>query len=118
MNLTKKSTRKARFYLCTLLVLLVGVVYAQSPKTAPKSRPNIIVFLIDDMGWQDTSLPFWTKPTAFNKRYHTPNMERLAKEGMQFTNAYATPGLHTYTGQLAHGNEYHKSQDYQLDFAN
>ncbi len=56
-----------------------------------KKPPNIIVFLVDDMGWQDTSLPFWDKETAFNKRYHTPNMERLAKEGMKFTQAYATP---------------------------
>lgn len=53
-------------------------------------RPNIIVFLVDDMGWQDTSVPFWNKETIFNKRYHTPNMERLALEGMKFTNAYAT----------------------------
>jgi arylsulfatase A-like enzyme len=43
------------------------------------------------MGWQDTSVPFWTKSTDFNKRYHTPNMERLAREGMKFTNAYAMP---------------------------
>lgn len=56
-----------------------------------KSQPNIIVFLVDDMGWQDTSVPFWTKVTEFNKRYHTPNMERLAREGMKFTNAYAMP---------------------------
>lgn len=56
-----------------------------------KSRPNVIVFLVDDMGWQDTSVPFWTKVTDFNKRYHTPGMERLASEGMKFTNAYAMP---------------------------
>lgn len=55
------------------------------------SRPNIIVFLVDDMGWQDCSLPFWAEETTLNKRYHTPNMERLAREGMKFTNAYATP---------------------------
>ncbi|MBV7440416.1 sulfatase [Weeksellaceae bacterium TAE3-ERU29] len=52
-------------------------------------KPNIIVFLVDDMGWQDTSLPFWEKITKLNKKYHTPNMERLAQEGMMFTNAYA-----------------------------
>lgn len=56
-----------------------------------QNKPNIIVFLVDDMGWQDTSVPFWTKTTPLNQRYHTPNMERLAKEGMKFTNAYATP---------------------------
>jgi arylsulfatase A-like enzyme len=53
--------------------------------------PNIIVFLVDDMGWQDTSVPFWTEETMFNRRYHTPSMERLASEGMKFTQAYATP---------------------------
>ncbi len=54
-------------------------------------KPNIVVFLVDDMGWQDTSVPFWDKKTPFNDRYNTPNMERLAKEGMKFTQAYATP---------------------------
>lgn len=53
-------------------------------------RPNIILFFVDDLGWQDTSVPFWDKPTHFNNRYHTPNMERLAREGMKFTQAYAT----------------------------
>lgn len=54
-------------------------------------RPNIIFFLADDMGWQDTSLPFWDQPTPQNARYRTPNMERLAQRGMMFTNAYACP---------------------------
>ena len=55
------------------------------------SKPNIIMFLVDDMGWQDTSVPFWNKITKLNKKYVTPNMERLAREGMKFTQAYATP---------------------------
>ena len=45
-------------------------------------RPNIILFMVDDMGWQDTSLPFWTQKTHYNELYETPNMERLAKQGM------------------------------------
>lgn len=53
-------------------------------------RPNIILFMVDDMGWQDTSLPFWTQKTFYNERYHTPNMERLAAQGMMFTQAYAS----------------------------
>lgn len=53
-------------------------------------RPNIILFMVDDMGWQDTSLPFWTQKTPYNEVYETPNMERLAKQGMMFTEAYAS----------------------------
>ncbi|MFV0540210.1 MAG: sulfatase [Aestuariibaculum sp.] len=62
-----------------------------SKKSEIQTAPNIVLFLVDDMGWQDTSVPFWTEVTPFNKRYNTPNMERLAKEGMKFTQAYATP---------------------------
>lgn len=52
-------------------------------------RPNIILFMVDDMGWQDTSLPFWSERTANNLKYETPNMEALAAKGMKFTQAYA-----------------------------
>lgn len=54
-----------------------------------QKHPNIIMFLVDDMGWQDTSLPFWTQRTHYNNIYETPNMERLAAQGMMFTQAYA-----------------------------
>lgn len=53
--------------------------------------PNIILFFVDDLGWQDTSVPFWDKKTKWNNQYQTPNMERLAAQGMKFTQAYATP---------------------------
>lgn len=59
-----------------------------SPDT--EQRPNIIFFLVDDMGWQDTSVPFWTQKTGYNEIYETPNMERLAANGMLFTQAYAS----------------------------
>ena len=36
---------------------------------AQEKRPNIILFLVDDMGWQDTSVPFWKEKTEFNKLY-------------------------------------------------
>ncbi len=62
---------------------------ATDPALAQKQQPNIIFFLVDDMGWQDTSVPFWDSVTPANKKFHTPNMEQLAKEGMKFTNAYA-----------------------------
>lgn len=60
-----------------------------------KPRPNIVVFLVDDMGLMDTSVPFLTdkqgKPEKFplNKWYRTPSMENLAKNGIRFSNFYA-----------------------------
>ena len=61
----------------------------KQPSAEEQKRPNIILFMVDDMGWQDTSLPFWTQKTPYNEAYETPNMERLAKQGMMFTQAYA-----------------------------
>jgi arylsulfatase A-like enzyme len=71
--------------------LALGVTVAGpagSPATADK--PNSVFFLVDDMGWQETSVPFYTEVTALNRRYRTPNMERLAAEGMKFTQAFAS----------------------------
>ena len=60
-----------------------------SSALAPAARPpNILLFLVDDMGWQDTSVPFHTEVTPFNRRYRTPAMARLAASGMKFTQAY------------------------------
>jgi arylsulfatase A-like enzyme len=53
------------------------------------ARPNILVFLVDDLGWQDLSEPFGARRSPFNDRYRTPNVERLAREGVKFTQAYA-----------------------------
>ncbi|MEM9235996.1 MAG: sulfatase [Verrucomicrobiota bacterium] len=58
-------------------------------------KPNILVFLVDDMGLMDTSVSFLTdgKGTPqvhpLNKFYRTPNMESLAGRGMRFEQFYA-----------------------------
>lgn len=68
----------------------LAIAKAVAQHIHPKAkRPNIVLFLVDDMGWQDTSVPFHTEVTEFNRRYHTPHMEQLAKAGMKFTQAYA-----------------------------
>ncbi|MEA1951200.1 MAG: sulfatase, partial [Planctomycetota bacterium] len=52
--------------------------------TAAESRPNIVLFLVDDMGWIDCE--------AYGSRYYeSPSMNRLAKQAMRFTDAYAVP---------------------------
>ena len=61
-----------------------------TPTEAAPSRPNLVFFLVDDLGWQETSVPFHTETPELNRRYRTLNMERLAAEGMKFTQAYAS----------------------------
>ena len=73
--------------------LLVSVTTASVAEDAP--RPNIMVFLVDDMGVMDTSVPFLTdengKPKRYplNDYYRTPSMQRLAEQGIRFNNFYA-----------------------------
>ena len=69
---------------------------------APKRAPNIVLFLVDDLGWQDLSLPLAAQPTEFNARYRTPNVERLAREGLVFTQAYAAAPVCTPTRAAIH----------------
>jgi len=72
-----------------LLLYLFLIVSVSCSVGRDKSQPNIILFYVDDMGWQDCSLPFHSEETRLNQIYHTPNMEELAREGMKFTQAYA-----------------------------
>ena len=44
-------------------------------------RPNIIIFYVDDLGWMDLSV-------QGSKFYETPAIDKLAEQGMRFTNAY------------------------------
>lgn len=60
--------------------LLSAETAAQTRASA--SRPNIILFLIDDLGWRDLGC----QGSTF---YQTPHIDQLAAEGVRFTDAYA-----------------------------
>ena len=66
------------------LACLGGAVVLQAQE--PGMKPNIIMILADDLGWVDTSF-------TGSKLYETPNIERLAKRGMFFPNAYSASPL-------------------------
>ena len=74
--------------------MLMASAMACTP-TFAQNRPNIILFLVDDMGVMDTSVPFLTDSEGqvqthpLNQWYHTPNMERLANQGIRFSTFYA-----------------------------
>ena len=79
-----------------LVVLILHVfVFGCLSANAEPQRPNVILFLVDDMGLMDTSVPMLAgqdgKPKRYplNDWYRTPNMERLAKQGVRFSQFYA-----------------------------
>lgn len=85
-----------RTSICLSALFAVLALAVVPVSAAEQSRqPNIIVFLVDDMGVMDTSLPFLTDADGNPKRYplndfyRTPSMERLASRGIRFNNFYA-----------------------------
>jgi arylsulfatase A-like enzyme len=73
----------------------LALANAQAP--AVELRANVLLFVVDDLGWQDISLALHSERTPFNARYRTPNLERLAAQGMRFTQAYAAAPVCTPT---------------------
>lgn len=64
------------------VLLLFSFCFIQGMAQEKFKKPNIIFFLVDDLGWADTE-PYGSK------FYETPNIKKLAQEGMLFTQAYA-----------------------------
>jgi arylsulfatase A-like enzyme len=64
-------------WLCSLLA--VAGAWAAAPR-----QPNVILFLVDDMGWMDCG-------AYGSKYYETPRIDRFAQQAMRFTDAYAQP---------------------------
>ena len=72
------------------LVAAAGVLAFVAPssvRAAPAAhagaRPNVVVVLVDDMGWSDIG--------SYGGEIPTPNLDALAARGVRFTQFYATP---------------------------
>ncbi len=74
--------------MCAALCLIARPDAAD--QRAPTTPPNIVIFLVDDLGWQDTQVAFAEQATPLNLRYHTPNEMKLAAAGLKFTDYYAS----------------------------
>ena len=67
---------------CLAFLFLVAVAFSGSKIEAADSKPNVVLIVIDDLGWADLG--------CYGSKFHkTPNLDRLASEGMRFTQAYA-----------------------------
>ena len=80
--------KKTKLFL--VLVFMVTFVLTVGPALAAK-KPNVILLVTYDMGWGDPG------SYGFDRGVKTPSRDRIAAEGMRFSNWYAeascTPGL-------------------------
>ncbi len=66
----------------TICISAISLQCFTNIETQDDKRPNVVFFLVDDMGWSDLGC----YGSSF---YETPNIDKFAKEGVKFTNAYA-----------------------------
>jgi arylsulfatase A-like enzyme len=80
------ETTKGTMYKKPILILFTTFLLAPltllQAADAPKPKQNIVLFLIDDLGWRDLGC----QGSTF---YQTPNIDRLASSGVRFTDAYS-----------------------------
>jgi arylsulfatase A-like enzyme len=75
---------------------LLAVLAISCATCLAADKPNVVLFLVDDMGWRDCGVYGSTY-------YETPNIDRFAKQAMRFTNAYAQPLCSPTRGSLLTG---------------
>src|SRR5271166_6273398 len=66
--------------------LALGLLQSASPAAAQEQKPNIIVIMGDDVGWENIGA--YHQGLMYDT---TPNLDKLAGEGMRFTDYYAEP---------------------------
>jgi arylsulfatase A-like enzyme len=74
----------ARILFVAIVGLALVVFYTAEAREAPRQPANVVFILVDDLGWADLG--------AYGSTfYETPNLDRMAADGMRFTSAYAEP---------------------------
>ena len=103
----------------TTITLLIALVLSTKWVNAAE-KPNIILFLVDDMGLMDTSVPFVTdakgKPVRYplNEFYRTPNMEKTCGSGNPVYEFLRPFGLLAHSGLHHDWAELGSTQNNQL----
>ena len=90
-----------------LLLALVGFALVGGSVSFSASRPNIVLIMADDMGYSDLG--------CYGGEIKTPNLDRLAKNGIRYTQAYNTSKCWTTRISLLTGVYHHRSD---RDFRN
>lgn len=85
-NMMKPKEFYLRFVFGLSLAFAFIATACQAMAETVGRKPNVVVFLVDDLGWSDTAC-------YGAENYETPNVDRLARQGMRFTNAYAAAAV-------------------------
>jgi arylsulfatase A-like enzyme len=96
------------FSLCLSAAALASAPAAEAG-TAAKPRPNIVVVLADDMGFSD--------PGCYGSEIATPTLDRLAANGLRFTQFYNTAKCHSSRVSLLSGRWCRQAGDQSLAHA-
>ncbi len=87
-NLSGRDFRPSYFIVGIVLGVLFFLSGCSEKEVGGNTKPNIIIFYADDVGYGDIG--------AYGaEKIQTPNIDKLAEEGIQFTNAYATSAMCT-----------------------
>src|SRR5687768_2003805 len=94
-----------RFIIAGMLATMVGGAFAQSPAEArhPHTRPDapdIVVILLDDVGFGATS--------TFGGPAQTPNLDRLAAQGLRYNRFHVMPACSPTRAALLSGRNAHR----------
>ena len=97
----KNARSSPKLSSCGLLAGLLCAAFTSSSHAAPQSRPNVLVLYADDLGYGDLG--------CYNKdsKIPTPWLDRLAAEGVRFTDGHSSSGICTPSRYALLTGRYH-----------
>ena len=115
----KTVYRAAAALLQAVVLIAIVAMYCAAPARADDERPNLLFILVDDLRWDELG-------SSGHPFVRTPHIDRLAREGARFRNAFCTTPLCSpsraciLTGQYAHhhgivDNTDRSAQSHRLD---
>src|SRR3954453_12772647 len=108
------TIRNAQSAIRHLLIIIAAVVFVRAASPAEGERPNILFIISDDHAYQAIS-------AYDSSRTKTPNIDRIAREGMRFDRCYVTNSLCgpsracILTGKYSHKNGFYDNQGGRFD---
>lgn len=92
-------------FLLAILFAACAFAHAAEPD---RTRPNFVLIMVDDMGYSDIG--------CYGGEVRTPNLDKLAADGLRFTQFYNTAKCHTTRAELLTGNYAYAIGDHNMEY--